>query len=178
MYWNQQLNLVGRQQTVERIHHHHLLDSLILTPLLKEFTEVCDVGSGAGFPALCWAIARDDFQVTLVEKSPKKASFLTCAVEELNLTSRVKVLCERVEQIQLKSKLISCRALTSISDFLKITDHLGSPDSKWWLLKAKNETIDQELVCVDQSKWSVTISPLIHPTQDVTRNLVEVRRKK
>jgi 16S rRNA (guanine527-N7)-methyltransferase len=81
LYWNQQLNLVGRQQTVERIHHHHLLDSLILTPLLKEFTEVCDVGSGAGFPALCWAIARDDFQVTLVEKSPKKASFLTCSVE-------------------------------------------------------------------------------------------------
>jgi 16S rRNA G527 N7-methylase RsmG len=99
-------------------------------------------------------------------------------VEELNLTNRVKVLCQRVEQVQLKSKLISCRALTSISDFLKMTHHLGAPDSRWWLLKAKNETINQELVCVDQSKWSVKIYPLIHPTQDVTRNLVEVERKK
>lgn len=173
---NKEMNLIGRQQTLDRIYHYHLLDSLLLLPYLKERV-LCDIGSGAGFPALCWAMACDDLEITLIEKSPKKSLFLTNVVKELDLCQRVNIINERVEQVRLTFDLMSCRAFASIENFLKLTDHLGHKKSKWWLLKAKNETIQEEVKFVDQTSWNINIVPLFHPTQDVTRNLVEVTRK-
>lgn len=176
MKWNDKLNLVGRQQDVARLYHHHVLDSLLVWPYLKNIQQVCDVGSGAGFPALCWALAKEDLQLTLVEKSPKKVQFLTQAVKELNLGNRVSILNQRVEHVQLKAELMSSRALTSTADFLRMTEHLATPSSTWWLLKAKNEKINEEIALVNQQQWNIKIIPLEHPTQAIIRNLVEVTR--
>jgi 16S rRNA (guanine527-N7)-methyltransferase len=175
--WNKKINLIGRQQSTERIYHYHLLDCLIITPLLGKFKNICDIGAGAGFPGLCWALADDSLFVTLVEKSSRKVDFLTCVVKELNLAHRVRIVNERVENLRFPAELISCRALTSIADFLKITDKLGNNNSIRWLLKAKNETIDAELALIDRAVWNFSVIPLTHPTQEVTRNLVEVMRK-
>ena len=85
MEWNQKLNLVGRQQSLERVYHLHLLDSLLAVPYLKDAFVICDVGSGAGFPALCWTLSLPSKKFFLIEKSPKKCQFLTYAVKKLDL---------------------------------------------------------------------------------------------
>ena len=48
-----------------------------------------DVGSGAGLPGLVWAIARPDTHVILIEPLLRRSTFLTEAVAELGLQSRV-----------------------------------------------------------------------------------------
>jgi 16S rRNA (guanine527-N7)-methyltransferase len=67
--------------------------------LIPTDASVADVGSGAGLPGLVWAIVRPDITVTLVEPLLRRATFLTEAVVELNLTERVAVERARAEDL-------------------------------------------------------------------------------
>jgi 16S rRNA (guanine527-N7)-methyltransferase len=84
--WNRGINLTsitGEREVVIK----HLLDSL---SYIKAFTparglRLLDMGSGAGFPALPFKIARPEISITLVESVKKKASFLRHIVRTLPL---------------------------------------------------------------------------------------------
>ena len=54
----------------------HFLDSLILSPLVPQGATVLDIGSGAGFPGACLAIARPDLTVTCMDSGSKAVLFL------------------------------------------------------------------------------------------------------
>jgi 16S rRNA (guanine527-N7)-methyltransferase len=87
MAWNVRVDLVApgpREELAER----HLLDSLLLLVMADPpyGSSVADVGSGAGFPGLVWAIARPDLRLTLLEPRQKRAAVLERAVLELGLT--------------------------------------------------------------------------------------------
>ncbi len=84
--WNARIDLVSpapREELVKR----HLLDSLLLLAMADppEGARVADVGSGAGFPGVVWAVARPDLRVTLIEPRHKRAAFLERAILELSL---------------------------------------------------------------------------------------------
>ncbi len=64
--------------------------------LFPQGSRVIDVGSGAGFPGLPLAIAREDLQVTLLESMQKRCDFLNEAVKLLGL-SNVQVIVGRAE---------------------------------------------------------------------------------
>ena len=81
--WNRVYNLVSRHD-VQHLETKHVEDSLALLPHVRG-TRIADVGSGAGFPGIPLAIAREDWSVTLVERSATKARFLRQAVIELGL---------------------------------------------------------------------------------------------
>ena len=172
--WNKKMNLVGRQQTADRIYHHHLLDCLLVANRLDPNWRVVDVGSGAGFPAICWGLAIDGLRVTMVEKSPKKCTFLKHAVDSLGLGDRVMVMNQSVQDVCIKGDIISCRAFTSAHDFLIKTHHIGGAKTQWWMLKARLELIQQELLDIDLNYWQAKILPLHHPTQDLERHLVNI----
>lgn len=98
--FNQRINVVGpctAQQAVER----HILDSLAFLrladrlPTLKEWV---DVGSGAGFPGLVWAIARPNMHLLLVESIGKKAALLKRHVTDMDLEN-VEVATLRFESL-------------------------------------------------------------------------------
>ncbi|MER3466717.1 MAG: 16S rRNA (guanine(527)-N(7))-methyltransferase RsmG, partial [Armatimonadota bacterium] len=54
----------------------HFLDSLLLSPLIPNGASVLDIGSGAGFPGVCLAIARADLVVSCMDGNGKFARFL------------------------------------------------------------------------------------------------------
>ncbi len=81
---NRSVNLTGAK--TEDDLAPHLLDSLSLLPYLG--TDLVDVGSGAGFPAIPLAIASGR-PVTMVETTQKKALFLRRVLEELDLEGEV-----------------------------------------------------------------------------------------
>ncbi|MDR1927227.1 MAG: 16S rRNA (guanine(527)-N(7))-methyltransferase RsmG [Oscillospiraceae bacterium] len=84
----------------EEVARKHFLDSLLLLRWQppEEGAMLLDVGSGAGFPGMVLAIAREDLRVTLLESSRKKADFLTALARALELELRVQVLCARAEE--------------------------------------------------------------------------------
>ena len=86
---NRQLNLT-RITAPEEFWEKHLWDSLrgvgdlINSPLERK---VIDLGTGAGFPGLPLAIARTDWQMTLVDSTAKKVGFIEYIAPELGLTN-------------------------------------------------------------------------------------------
>jgi len=74
--WNSTLGLVSRRDPLaasERL----LLESLELSHALGPIRgHVADIGSGAGFPGLVWAIESPHVDVTLIERSEKRSAFL------------------------------------------------------------------------------------------------------
>jgi len=85
LLWNSKMNLVSLQSEVD-LPVRHILDSLTLLPFLPAGgVRLLDIGSGAGFPAIPLKIFRPDLQVTLLEASRKKCSFLKEVIRKLGL---------------------------------------------------------------------------------------------
>jgi 16S rRNA (guanine527-N7)-methyltransferase len=78
----------------------HILDSLTLVPFLisAEAKRIIDIGSGGGLPGIPLAIVMPEAQVTLVESTGKKATFLQKTAESLDLHNVI-VLNERAETL-------------------------------------------------------------------------------
>jgi 16S rRNA (guanine527-N7)-methyltransferase len=97
--WNQRFNLTSITDC-EQIRVRHFLDSLSCWMALRQAPPVrlIDVGTGAGFPGLALKILRPEMQLTLVESTAKKASFLEHIVQVLSL-SQVSVLAQRAEDV-------------------------------------------------------------------------------
>lgn len=71
--WNSTHNLTSVRNP-ESMITRHMLDSLVILPHVSG-PGIVDVGSGAGFPGIPVALARPEWQVTLVESNQKKPLF-------------------------------------------------------------------------------------------------------
>lgn len=83
--WNRTFNLVSRQD-IERFETRHLLDALTALPWISA-QRCVDLGSGGGLPGVPLAIMRPQMQVTLLERSERKARFLEQVVRDLGLAN-------------------------------------------------------------------------------------------
>jgi len=90
--WSPRVNLTAILDPIE-VADKHILDSLsVLRVLDPGPLRLLDAGSGAGFPGLPLAIARDDLTVTLADSVAKKVGFLKHAIAQLGLAPRVRAL--------------------------------------------------------------------------------------
>jgi len=121
--WNRAYNLTGLK-TDDDIIIKHFLDSLLyIRALPPSPLHLADIGTGAGFPGLPVKIMLPDIELTLIESSRKKASFLRNIVRTLAL-KRVTVMEDRIEHLgsefaQHFDTIVS-RATFSIREFLSV----------------------------------------------------------
>jgi len=95
---SRQLNLTAIRDA-EEIRVRHFEDSLrILDAADFSGAQVLDIGSGAGFPGLVIAIARNDTRVTALDATGKKVTFMREVCDTLGL-SNVTVLHGRAEAL-------------------------------------------------------------------------------
>lgn len=71
---NEKYNLTAITDVAE-IWEKHFADSILGAAVIAQNANVCDVGSGAGFPSLPLKIARPDLRVTLVDSLEKRINF-------------------------------------------------------------------------------------------------------
>ena len=81
---NEKYNLTAITDEKE-IWQKHFVDSILGSVAIPENATVCDVGSGAGFPAIPLAIVRGDVSVTLVDSLDKRINFTKALCAQLNL---------------------------------------------------------------------------------------------
>jgi 16S rRNA (guanine527-N7)-methyltransferase len=168
--WNRVHNLTAVRDTDQMVVLH-LLDSLSLLPHLGTGESLLDVGTGAGFPGIPLALARPELQVTLLDSSRKKCTFLEQAKTELGLTS-VAVACERVEtwRPERRYDVVASRAFAELSDFVTQARHLVAPGGR--LLAMKGVYPFEEIARVPASHRVAQVVELTVPSLDAKRHLV------
>ena len=91
---NEKYNLTAITD-VEQVWLKHFADSVLGAVAVPHNATLCDVGSGAGFPALPLKIARCDIAVTLVDSLAKRINFTQTLCDKLGVEATF--VHERVE---------------------------------------------------------------------------------
>lgn len=113
--------LLGPRE-VPRLWSRHVLNCAIIESLMEQDAEVADVGSGAGLPGLCLAIARPDLKLTLIEPLERRCIWLTEVIDDLGLDN-VTVIRGRAEQMveTINARYVTARAVSALSNLAGLT---------------------------------------------------------
>lgn len=116
---NQKMNLTAIVDK-EDVYVKHFYDSLLLSKEL-DFTKVnniCDVGSGAGFPSIPLKIMFPDLRITIIEPTQKRIHFLERLLDKLDIEG-VTLLAKRAEDVAFDLKntfdIVTARAVARLN---------------------------------------------------------------
>jgi 16S rRNA (guanine527-N7)-methyltransferase len=171
--WNRSYNLTAIREPARMITHH-ALDALAVLPHLaaqSNAPRVLDVGTGGGIPGMLLAIARPDWQLTLLDANHKKGAFLTQAVIELGL-GNVAIAVSRVEDFRPPAlfDIVISRAFADLASFVEgATRHL-SPNGRLYAMKGVMP--DAEIAALPASVRVAGKTALVVPGLDAARSLV------
>lgn len=167
--WNKTYNLTAITDPVKMVTQH-ILDSLSINSFLRG-TRICDVGTGAGLPAIPLAIANPDKQFTLIDANAKKTKFLTQTKIELNLTN-IEIIHARVEQFEpdICFNTVVSRAFSTINIMLSKAQHLCCKDGIF--LSMKGQYPETELATLNKNFQIKFIEKLKIPDLNAQRHVV------
>ena len=105
-----------------RLWARHVLNCAVVEEFITPNASVADVGSGAGLPGLCLAIARPDLSLTLIEPLERRVIWLDEVIEDLGLEN-VDILRSRAEQAvgMVDADFVTARAVSALIGLLDIT---------------------------------------------------------
>jgi 16S rRNA (guanine527-N7)-methyltransferase len=168
---NEELNLFSRKMTVEELVDNHVIDCLLP---LKQFPTnlryAADLGSGGGLPGVVYAIQFPHTRYILFEKSVLKQNFLKKCIE---LASNLVVQGEIPHDLD-KVQIVTARAFKPIDVILDITRVYYEKKGKYFLLKGRQEKIDEEVLLAKKKFKDLKLEtvPLKSPVMEVERHLV------
>jgi 16S rRNA (guanine527-N7)-methyltransferase len=149
LLWNRRINLVSERSSQE-IVIRHFLDSLTPAPFLdRPEGDLIDLGSGGGFPGIPLRIARSGLQVSLIEASRKKSSFLSHIVRTLRLGG-VQVVRERVEELTAgeafagRYDTLVSRAAFKLPELIRMASFFLKPGGQLIAMKGPDPRVEME----------------------------------
>jgi 16S rRNA (guanine527-N7)-methyltransferase len=172
--WNRVHNLTAVRETRQMVVLH-FLDSLSVLPHLDGARTLLDVGTGAGLPGIPIALAAPGLEVTLLDSSHKKTSFLEQAKAELDLRN-VTIACERVGEWRpgRTFDVVVSRAFAELAEFVAQAHHLVAPGGR--LLAMKGVYPFEEIARVPASHRVAEVKELRVPALEAKRHLVFLER--
>ena len=132
---NQKVNLISRKET-EFLWEKQILPCLALL-IFRKFSldlDVCDFGTGGGFPGIPLAIVRPDLRLTLLDSRHKKIKVVQEMIESLKLSNTQAVL-GRGEELgkqrlwRQRFPLLTARAVAPLIDLVRWTSDLRKAES-------------------------------------------------
>ena len=138
--WQPKINLVSNE-TVKEIWSRHIKDSAQILEYINDDETISDLGSGGGLPGIVLAILNPTLKIKLVEIDKRKCVFLNDVRIKLKLN--IEVINQKIEQTDLKTDVVTARALTEIENLLTISVKNIKSDTRFILLKG--EKVEFEL---------------------------------
>lgn len=135
--------LIGPRE-VPRLWSRHVLNCAVVAELIDDGARVADVGSGAGLPGLCLAIARPDLYLTLIEPLERRVVWLEEVVMDLGLDN-VEIIRARAEQAveKVDCDVVTARAVSALNTLAPLTIPLLGGTGE--LLAIKGRSADDEI---------------------------------
>ncbi len=148
---NETMNLIGKS-TITNLDERHLLDCIQIVKYLPHHDKsVIDVGTGAGLPGIILSIIGFK-NLHLVEKSPKKSSFLENC--KLRLGLNYVVHNKSISDISnLNVDYITARAFASIEKIISMTKKIINKKTKFILHKGKSYLTELETINTQKYFW-------------------------
>jgi 16S rRNA (guanine527-N7)-methyltransferase len=121
-FWNSKINVISRRD-IDHLKIRHILHSLSIAKIIefKSGSKILDVGTGGGFPGIPLAIMFPDTNFYLSDSIGKKIKVVKSIAMKLNLKN-IKAEKIRSEKVDDKFDFIVSRAVTNMTDFVKITN--------------------------------------------------------
>jgi 16S rRNA (guanine527-N7)-methyltransferase len=156
--WNARINLTAIRAP-EEIVQRHFGESLfaaqhILTQ--RPVKTAIDLGSGAGFPGVPFALLAPEVEVTLIESSQKKSTFLNELIYLLGLKN-VKVFGGRAESYSQSVDLVMLRAVEKFEQVLPLARKLVSPGGRLALLIGISQ-VDLAKGLAQEAEWQEPVA--------------------
>ena len=128
--YNKKINLISKN-SLNNFFIEHVLHSLSISKI-KNFNEkeiVLDVGSGGGFPGIPLAIIFPNTHFILIDSISKKTNMVKKFKAELSLKN-IKVINDRIENLNLSCDCIVSRAVTNMNKFLSLINKINFSNKK------------------------------------------------
>ncbi len=158
MKWNARINLTAIRAAEEMVQRHFGESFFAASHVLSQATveKVIDLGSGAGFPGVPFAMLAPQVQVTLIESNQKKAAFLRELIYQLSLKN-AQVFNDRGEKYTQTADVVTMRAVESFSKALPLAIQLAEPGGRIALMIGSSQ-VQETMGSDDQMMWSEPLS--------------------
>lgn len=113
--------LIGPRE-IPRLWSRHVLNCAVIEREIAKGSHVADVGSGAGLPGLCLAIARPDLELTLIEPLERRVIWLQEVIDDLGLHN-VTIMRTRAELAigMVNADVVTARAVSALTNLAGLT---------------------------------------------------------
>lgn len=141
--WNKKINLTTITN-YDDVYLKHFYDSLTLIKEvdLTKNLNMCDVGSGAGFPGVVLKICFPNLKITLVDSLQKRVNYLNEIIKELNLKNIIAIHSRMEEYSKTHEEefdIITARAVANLNVLLEISMKALKINGHLVLMKANCE---------------------------------------
>ena len=125
--WNSKINVISRKD-MDNFYEHHVLHSLGIAKFtdFTDGTEILDLGTGGGFPAIPLAIIFPNVTFHAIDGVGKKIKVLNAVAESIGLTN-IKGEHLRAEDVKAKYDYVVSRAVMQMPDLMKLARPLLKP---------------------------------------------------
>ena len=182
--WNEKINLT-RIVKKEDVYLKHFYDSATLNSIieLNNIENICDFGTGAGFPGIVIKILFPKIHITLVDSLNKRINFLNEVIKELDLKN-IEAVHSRIEDYAKENRekydLVVARAVASLNILLEYSAPIIKINKNFVAMKAN---IDEELENCKNAMQKLSLElvdrkEFILPKEESKRNLLLFKKKK
>lgn len=170
----------------EEVYIKHFYDSIKMIDII-DFTKIsnlCDIGSGAGFPGIPLKIKYPHLKLTIIEPTTKKITFLKQLTEILKL-SDIELINDRAEDEIINKReyydVVTARAVASLPILLELTIPFLKVEGSFIALKGSSyqEELDISKTAMDKLNCKL-IDSLIYelPNNYGTRAILNIYKVK
>lgn len=183
--WNEKMNLTAIIEPNDVILKH-FIDCLAVQKYVKDFSNIIDVGTGAGFPGIPLSIVNSNCKVTLMDSLNKRIKFLDEVSSKIN-SKNIDTIHARAEELA-KNKAFrenfecaTSRAVASLNVLLEYM--LPFVKVNGYCICMKGSNIEEEIL--NSKKALEVLGGVIEevvtfnlPDSDIGRSIVVIKKVK